>query len=246
MKNNKAFTLIELLIVVAIIAILAAIAVPNFLEAQVRSKVSRVKSDLRTLATGMESYYVDNNAYPMCNNFGVALNAAESTGVAGAQDGPVLEVLSTPIAYVTNSLIQDPFQAKLRTGGVYNGAGNQPGLNASYPDNPTDLPVYQSYQYQSMGFDNRADYGNTPIKPIAWVTFSSGPDLTYFNMGGILARNSISQDGRPDLQKLDYCINTIYDPTNGTISFGEIFRSGGQTNGDYAHFFFDAVERSGD
>ena len=61
---KKGFTLIELLIVVAIIAILAAIAVPNFLEAQVRSKVSRARSDMRSLATGIESYYVDNNQYP--------------------------------------------------------------------------------------------------------------------------------------------------------------------------------------
>jgi len=62
--SRHAFTLIELLIVVAIIAILAAIAVPNFLEAQTRSKVSRAKADMRTLATGLESYAVDNNKYP--------------------------------------------------------------------------------------------------------------------------------------------------------------------------------------
>src|SRR5690349_11907880 len=62
--STKAFTLIELLIVVAIIAILAAIAVPNFLEAQTRSKVSRAKADMRTMVTGLESYAVDNNKYP--------------------------------------------------------------------------------------------------------------------------------------------------------------------------------------
>jgi len=56
---------IELLIVVAIIAILAAIALPNFLEAQTRSKVSRVKADLRTIATGLETYHIDWNHYPI-------------------------------------------------------------------------------------------------------------------------------------------------------------------------------------
>ncbi len=61
---EKGFTLIELLIVVAIIAILAAIAVPNFLEAQVRAKVSRAKSDMRTIATALESYASEYNAYP--------------------------------------------------------------------------------------------------------------------------------------------------------------------------------------
>jgi len=63
-RNKTGFTLIELLIVVAIIAILAAIAIPNFLLAQVKSKVARVKKDLQSIATGLESYYVDNNEYP--------------------------------------------------------------------------------------------------------------------------------------------------------------------------------------
>ena len=62
--SHKAFTLIELLIVVAIIAILAAIAVPNFLEAQTRAKVSRVKNDHRAIAVGLEGYAVDHNLYP--------------------------------------------------------------------------------------------------------------------------------------------------------------------------------------
>jgi type II secretory pathway pseudopilin PulG len=50
-----------LLIVVAIIAILAAIAVPNFLEAQTRAKVSRTHADMRSLATALEAYAVDNS-----------------------------------------------------------------------------------------------------------------------------------------------------------------------------------------
>jgi len=62
-KPLRAFTLIELLIVVAIIGILAAIAVPNFLNAQMRAKISRVQADMKAVATALEQYYLDWNSY---------------------------------------------------------------------------------------------------------------------------------------------------------------------------------------
>ncbi|HOJ59411.1 MAG TPA: prepilin-type N-terminal cleavage/methylation domain-containing protein, partial [bacterium] len=62
--SENSFTLIELLIVVAIIGILAAIAVPNFLESQTRAKVARVKEDLRSLGMAAEMYLLDHGQYP--------------------------------------------------------------------------------------------------------------------------------------------------------------------------------------
>ncbi len=66
-RNQPAFTLIELLIVVAIIGILAAIAVPNFLNAQVRAKVARVYGDIKAQGNALEQYRLDNNHYPPSN-----------------------------------------------------------------------------------------------------------------------------------------------------------------------------------
>ena len=60
----RGFTLIELMIVVAIIGILAAIAIPNLLNAVQRGKQKRSMSDMRALATAIEAYAVDNNQYP--------------------------------------------------------------------------------------------------------------------------------------------------------------------------------------
>ena len=64
MRNNKGFSFMEIMTVIGILAILAAIAVPNFLEFQVRAKVARSLTDMRTIATGLEAYNVETGYYP--------------------------------------------------------------------------------------------------------------------------------------------------------------------------------------
>ena len=63
MRKNEGFTLIELMIVVAIIGILAAIAIPQFSAYRTRSFNSAAEADIRNAATAQEAYYVDNQTY---------------------------------------------------------------------------------------------------------------------------------------------------------------------------------------
>ena len=62
-NNDKGFTLIELMIVIAIIGILAAIAIPNFVSYRQRSYNSAAQSDLKNSMTSQEAYFVDNATY---------------------------------------------------------------------------------------------------------------------------------------------------------------------------------------
>ncbi len=135
----RAFTLIELLIVVAILAILAAIAVPNFLEAQTRSKISRARNDMRTLSLALESYAVDSNRYPP----GIVYNGSRITP----------DCFTTPNAYLT-SLPHDPFRS---------GAPEEPLMRYDYHNvkqmvearaptwPPNDLLRYGDWRFVSVG-----------------------------------------------------------------------------------------------
>jgi type IV pilus assembly protein PilA len=63
LRNKKGFTLIELMIVVAIIGILAAIAIPNFLKFQAKSKQSEAKTNLKGIYTAETGYFGEQNSY---------------------------------------------------------------------------------------------------------------------------------------------------------------------------------------
>lgn len=119
MNPRKGFTLIELLIVVAILAILAAVAVPNFLEAQARSKISREKNDMRSIATALESYMVDHGSYPPHGEI-LNGNTDPSDPIFPAFNAGLgtIEFLSplvtTPVAYL-NVFPEDPFLVRRPT-----------------------------------------------------------------------------------------------------------------------------------
>jgi len=65
-RNQKGFTLIELMIVVAIIGILAAIAIPNFLRYQLKSKTSEAKTNMGAIKTSEEAFAAENDEYLTC------------------------------------------------------------------------------------------------------------------------------------------------------------------------------------
>jgi prepilin-type N-terminal cleavage/methylation domain-containing protein len=71
-EKDQGFTLIELLVVIIIIGILAAIAIPVFLNQRKKAVDASIKSDLRTVANEMETYFTDKQTY------------VDATGTAGA------------------------------------------------------------------------------------------------------------------------------------------------------------------
>lgn len=62
--GERGFTLIEMMIVVAIIAILVSILVPNFIRARAQAQTAACEANLKEIATSLEEYETDHEAYP--------------------------------------------------------------------------------------------------------------------------------------------------------------------------------------
>jgi len=214
MRKTKALTLIELLIVAAVVAVLAAIAVANVQEARIRSQASRVKSNQRAMSVALESFYADHKWYPPDGfpwNSGItcpwiqtelvptwfaSMNAAYNYNFWRTDN---MIFLTTPVAYVDFAQIHDPFSENEPTGWW---KGSMIWMN--YQD--------RNKYYQHSGWPQPIE--RVPnvdgIRYPQWEITSIGPDLSKDN-----TTSTNPAQAHPEI---------IYDPTNGTVSIGNIFR----------------------
>jgi type II secretion system protein G len=211
-RNRKAFTLIELLIVVAIIAILAAIAVPNFLEAQVRAKVAKVYTDFRATQTALESYAVDNRDYPPSGNF---IEPPQARFVP----------LTTPIAYISKLPGPSPFTVPDQFDGspwmkYYQYSRGRDMIAGDNEDYTNGWYVWCNGQALTQEILDGPDLEDGP----AWCILDRGPDQLYWYM----YMNDwmviyLGASAGPNQQRIEAIV--FYDPTNGTVSEGELCAS---------------------
>ncbi len=200
-KDRRAFTLIELLIVVAIIGILAAIAVPNFLNAQVRAKVARVQSDLKALSLALESYRLDRGAYPWPIHNGMYMNTYNI--VANCIE------LTTPVSYISSVSMEDPFIPQK----FWN--------NQQHAIHPTY--VYVNYR-GDWGKSYGSGYGaSVQDLPNGYGMTSQGPDDA--DSGGV--HYPLMMKFNNDKAA---AYNLLYAPSNGLRSRGDIVRFGGDVS----------------
>jgi len=92
-KGKSGFSLIEVLLVIAIIGLLAVIAIPQFISYRSKAIDAQLKSDLRNAAVAVESYYAKKSAYP------ASINDIDGYGFHASDGVTVTLALVTPTTY---------------------------------------------------------------------------------------------------------------------------------------------------
>lgn len=220
--SHHGFSILRAVVWVAIVGVGLAIGIPNFTRnpASTNSMGSRTKSDMRSLATAIETYFVDHETYPA-----MAMNPAETMDAqfyktlpakAGrtlrATHGTRLESLTTPVAYVTSNF-PDPFADTLGIGFRYYTDGRGWMLGSYGPDKDektggqlmwdngsVDVPPYtpeDALTPRRAAGDEGVEraYNSEFAQPSAYMLMGRGPNGAF-----------------------------TYDPTNGTYSAGDMYR----------------------
>jgi prepilin-type N-terminal cleavage/methylation domain-containing protein len=207
-KNVSGFTLIELLIVIAIILILIGIALPNFLEAQNRAKVVRVRGEFKSIDTAMTAYRQINPHYPVTEADHTSKPNPSLVLRKGWPEGPRIRfayALTTPIKYLSTVNFIDPF--------IGNWAQSDQHNDREYSyyylnyetfslNRPTTHNTFDAWCLCSWALD-RVDSGCSWFPQLVVNSKKAGVAIDYNNLV------------------------VFYSPTNGTNSRGDIAKYGG-------------------
>ena len=215
-RGRKGFTLIELLIVVAIIGILAAIAVPNFLNAQMKAKVARCYSDMRSLSTAIKSFNTDRNMMLVDirdddTSIGTTRIQEDFNGVgwcggSGNRNNlAVLAPLTTPVSYMSSIPVSPfvPSQLMTNTSGNNEAWGRVGNDRYGYWDNDPRIQEPSGNIHQDWNLQMISRY-LPQFNPWDFILISFGP----------AAKNDPNNS-------LNYGLP--YAPSNGLVSRGEVF-----------------------
>ena len=118
-RNKKGFTIIELLIVIAVIAILVGIALPRFKGMRDEGNITRAKGELRTLQTAVESYRIHYGVFPAAAGFETTLVGATPQIISSVMNDPF--AAATPYVLVLSSGTTGNFYAIYSVGPGANG-----------------------------------------------------------------------------------------------------------------------------
>ncbi len=180
MKNTKGFSLIELLIVIAIISIITAIVVPNLMSANIRAKVSGVKADMGSIAIALEDYKVDYGEYPRDSRFSRSTSYAsdviaqpnQAFNGEGGTDSDNNDAIG--VGYLVYPKADfEPTYLKRIAGDPFNNSGKEDWDGSSGDHN-------HHYSYYSGKWDSDTgtsdDCTSSDDSPQYWALVSYGPD----------------------------------------------------------------------
>lgn len=121
LKRQDGFTLVELMVVVAIIGLLSAVAIPNFKKYQAKAKISEAKLQLASLYTAQSAFFSDYNMYGQClrymgfdpakeignRYYGIGLSAGANARNASAHSAALNSGMQASDCVATNAVLLD-------------------------------------------------------------------------------------------------------------------------------------------